>query len=166
MSGQWVIDSLEFARNRKALHGKIAVASMERLRDQLVTDEGELEYTVRGELDPDARPIFHLVIRGVVQLRCQRCLGRLDFALEAAMRLQMAGDESELGDVAEEDAGVDRIVAEPRIDVGALLEDEVLLVLPISPRHPEGECQAGNRPPVQEAKENPFAALAVLKKRD
>lgn len=161
-----MLDGLEFARNRKTLHGKIAVASLRRLRDQLFSDEGELEYTVRGELDPDAKPMLHLAIRGMVQLRCQRCLGRLAFSLELESRLQMVQDESELGDVADEDEEADRIVAQSRLDAGVLLEDEILLVLPISPRHPEGECQAGMRSPASEGKEKPFAALAVLKKRD
>ncbi len=167
MSEQLVIDGQEFARNRKTLHGKISVAGLERVRDQLFSDEGELEYTVHGEPDPDGNPMLHLTIVGTVQLCCQRCLGRLAFPLELKSRLLLAGDESELGDVAEEAVDTDRIVAEPRFDVTTLLEDEILLRLPVSPRHPEGECQAGNRAPTGAATDShPFAALAALKKRD
>ncbi|MBI2311348.1 MAG: DUF177 domain-containing protein [Betaproteobacteria bacterium] len=161
-----MIDGLEFARNRKTLHGKITVASLGRLHDQLFSDEGELEYTVRGELDPDANPMLHLAIRGTVQLRCQRCLGRFALPLELESRLLLVQDESELGDMVEEPAEVDRIVVQPRLDARALLEDEILLVLPISPRHPEGECQAGIGSSASAAKDKPFAVLSALKKRD
>lgn len=167
MSEQLVIDGREFAHNCRTLHGKISVAGLERLRDQLFSDEGELEYTVHGEPDPDGNPLLYLAIVGTVQLCCQRCLGRLAFPLELKSRLLLAGDEAELGNVAEETADTDRIVAEPMLDVTALLEDEILLGLPVSPKHPEGECQAGNRAPTgATADSHPFAALAALKKRD
>jgi uncharacterized metal-binding protein YceD (DUF177 family) len=42
-----------------------------------------------------------------------------------------------------EDPLVDAQVAESRLDVASLVEDEILLSLPLMPRHPEGECSLG-----------------------
>ena len=164
MSEQLVIDGQEFARNRKTLHGKISVAGLERVRDQLFSDEGELEYTVHGEPDADGNPLLHLTIVGTVQLCCQRCLGRLAFPLELKSWLCWR-EMSPNWHVAER-----RWISASlpnRGSIPTLLEDEILLRLPVSPRHPEGECQAGNRAPTGAATDShPFAALAALKKRD
>lgn len=57
------------------------------------------------------------------------------------------------------------LVADPRLDVRTLIEDELILVLPYAPRH--GVCPgAGATPDSADTKRpSPFAALAQLRKR-
>jgi uncharacterized protein len=59
--------------------------------------------------------------------------------------------------------GPDMIEASAALDVAALVEDEVLLSLPLAPRHPEGMCES--RVGQEEGAERPsaFAQLAALK---
>jgi uncharacterized protein len=38
---------------------------------------------------------------------------------------------------------VDALIADTRFDVASLVEDEILLSLPVVPRHPDGECKMG-----------------------
>jgi len=61
-----------------------------------------------------------------------------------------------------DDDEVDNIPAEKRFDVLALLEEELLLSMPIAPKHEIDECQMAveglNR------SNNPFSVLAALKK--
>jgi uncharacterized protein len=78
--------------------------------------------------------------------------------------LLLAQNENELLRL-DEDESVDCILATRDTDVLALIEDEIILSLPISPRHNEAECsivplngQGGV------AREKPLAALAELKK--
>ncbi|HHW65861.1 MAG TPA: metal-binding protein, partial [Rhodocyclaceae bacterium] len=59
-----------------------------------------------------------------------------------------------------EDDEVDAIEIDGGLDVMALLEDEILLALPIAPRHQV--CEAP-RPEGGASKESPFAALASLR---
>ena len=49
------------------------------------------------------------------------------------------------------------------LDVYSLLEDQILMALPFSPKH---ENCGGGETAVQSDKPNPFAALAGLKKPD
>jgi uncharacterized metal-binding protein YceD (DUF177 family) len=35
---------------------------------------------------------------------------------------------------------LDALVADPGLDVAVLVEDEILLAIPLVPMHPEGEC--------------------------
>ena len=62
----------------------------------------------------------------------------------------------------EEEDEIDRIPADAHLDVLALIEDEVLLGLPLSPRHEFGVCEAaaGNAPA---GEQHPFAVLRKLK---
>jgi uncharacterized protein len=78
--------------------------------------------------------------------------------------LLLAQNENELVRL-DEDESVDCILATRDTDVLALIEDEIILSLPISPRHNEVECSVV---PVDAqggiAREKPLAALAELKK--
>ena len=65
--------------------------------------------------------------------------------LDLQTDLLLAQNEKELASF-DEDESVEGILAEPDLDVLALIEDEVILSLPISPRHDEGECSIGSEP--------------------
>ncbi len=164
MSSRPVIDALDFARNAGRLHGKIAVSALERLRDYLIENSGELEYELAGALNSDGKPVLRISAEGLIKLRCQRCLGELVHVLDLRTELLLAENEKELSSL-DEDESVDCILAEPNLDVLALVEDEIILSLPISPRHDEGECSVRHDTGIDTAEEKPlFAALAALKK--
>jgi len=99
-------------------------------------------------------------LQGACTLRCQRCLGELNYPVDMTSRLLLLPADK-LGEV-EDDDDVDAIEAEPRLDVLALIEEELLLDLPFAPRHPEGECVPATNGLQQKA--SPFAVLAGLKK--
>jgi uncharacterized protein len=164
MSVRPAIDALDFARNAGALHGKIALASLERLGGYLAGNSGELQYEITGALNRNGKPILRIFVRGLIKLRCQRCLGELGHVLDLRTDLLLAENEKELFSF-DEDESIDGILAEPDLDILALIEDEIILSLPISPRHDESECSIGNRLNVDTAEQKPlFAALAALKK--
>lgn len=163
MPARFVIDALDFARNAAAHHGKIALSELDRLQGYLVGNSGELNYTIRGALDRDGKPLLRIVIQGSINLRCQRCLGELRHVLDMQRDLLLARDEVELSHL-DEDESVDGVLAIPDMDVMALIEDEIILSLPISPRHGESECSIGTMN-WSDASEKPlFSALAQLKK--
>ncbi|MDN5835759.1 MAG: YceD family protein [Nitrosospira sp.] len=142
MSARLVIDALDFARNAESYHGKITISELERLQDYLVGNCGELKYTVSGAVDRNAKPILRIVIQGSISLRCQRCLGELRHALELRTELLLTRNEDELSRLDKNEL-VDGVLAMSDMDVLALVEDEIILSLPISPRHDESECSMG-----------------------
>ena len=164
MPERLLIDPVDFAHHARVHHGKIALSEFERLRDYLAADSGELRYAVIGGLDKDGKPVLQISVSGEIALRCQRCLGELRHALDLSTMLLLAQNENELVRL-DENEPVDCILAKRDTDVLALIEDEIILSLPISPRHNEAECsiaaldgQGGI------ARERPLAALAGLKK--
>ncbi|MFZ5502571.1 MAG: YceD family protein [Pseudomonadota bacterium] len=144
------------------MSGEVPVAEMSRLLDSLENSRGVLRYALRGNLDNRGSPLLEVSIVGSCQLRCQRCLGSLEYPITLRSRLMLC-DQATLDALDDEEDESDSILADANLDVLALLEDEILLSLPIAPKHELGSCQAvgGENAPKDEA--NPFAVLAKLK---
>lgn len=157
------IDSLDFARNGRKISGEVPVAEMPRLLDTLENPQGILSYTVHGGMDSRDDPLLNVSVAGHCQLRCQRCLNAMDYPVRLDVRLMLLS-QAGLDALGDDEDECDSILAEAQLDVLNLLEEEVLLSLPIAPKHDDlGACQAadGNNTP-REAK-HPFAVLAKLK---
>ena len=114
------------------------------------------------------RPALHLRARCVVPLACQRCLGELRVPLEVDRHIVFARDEDSAA--ALDDASEDDVLAlSGELDVRELVEDELLLALPLVPRH--DVCPGAVRLSAQDAdfdaagdeRPHPFAGLAALK---
>ena len=163
-----LIDSLDFARNGKHLSGELPVAELPRLLDALETPQGVLHYTVQGGVDKQGIHFLDVSVAGQCRLRCQRCLEGFDYPVRLDTRLLLR-DQAGLDELDRDADGAaeeefDSILADKHLDVLDLLEDEILLSLPIAPKHALGTCQATDRENLQGAVKNPFAVLAELKR--
>jgi len=161
------IDCLDFARNGHEISGKVPVAVMPRLLDMLANPEGIIAYTARGGVDRQGVSYLDVTISGICRLRCQRCMGVLEHLVHIDTRLLLrdqasldALDDIVPGGTEEE---YDSILAEAQLDIPSLLEEEILLSLPIAPKHETGVCRAIDGKSGQGAVPNPFGALAKLK---
>ena len=145
------------------LEGTFTPADLERLEDTVANERGELRYRITARLDPQRRKVVSCIIEGFVFLTCQTSLEpfRHDIAIDD--RLVLVDTEAELPSVEEESETEDYLVADEPLDIRDLVEDAVLLALPMVPRKPGLEA---SRPGREDAvrKESPFAALASLKK--
>lgn len=157
MFARLFIDSGEFARNGKELSGVAPVAELSRLHDKLANLEGVVRYTLCGETEDD-RAFLSLALSGQVNVQCQRCLGDYSLPLELSARFLLLA----AGDMDEYDTELDLECIEmaERLDVFALIEDEILLGLPFAAKHPEGVCKLddGN----SQRADTPFAVLANM----
>ena len=162
MSARPFIDSLDFARNGRQISGEVPVAGLPRLQDALAEPHGTLQYTVHGGVDKQGNPLLDIGMTGSCRLRCQRCLGAMDHAIRIDTRLLLR-DQASLDALNDEEEEFDSILAEAHLDVLNLLEEEVLLSLPIAPRHESGACQAAGSANTRQEEKSPFAVLAKLK---
>lgn len=161
------IDSPDFARNGREISGEVPVSELPRLLDVLENPQGVLSYTVRGVVDKQGTPALDVSISGSCRLRCQRCLNALEHAIRIDTRvlLRSQAELDALDDsVAEVEEEFDCILADAHMDVLDLLEEEILLSLPIAPKHEFGGCQAADDKDAKEEKQQPFAVLAKLKR--
>lgn len=154
-----VIDGFEFARSGARLSGSWQAKDFPRLRDALYASQGTLRYELQGLPQEQGRPALRLRVEGVLQLACQRCLGPLEYALRSQALLLLFGHEAEIAATAVEVEGPERIVAEKEMSVLDLVEDEVLLAIPVAPRHEQCGTRGADAPGAQQ---RPFAGLRAL----
>ena len=162
MSARAVIDSLEFARTAQHLRGTVPIVDLARLADSLFDAGGELTYELTGGHDDRQRPRVQLAVAGSINLTCQRCLGSLAYTVTVQTSLlvltEQAGDETaDLDDL-------DGIPAHAHTDVWSIVEDEILLAIPLSPRHAEGQRSQAVKAAANSTA-SPFSVLARLKQQ-
>jgi uncharacterized protein len=165
MSVPAVIDSLEFARSERELAGELSVASLKRLHDVLTDTGGTLRYGVRGGKDERQRPFLELEIDGELHLQCQRCLEALSHPVELHSTLLLIPRGEQPDELLDDPSAPDAIEASSELNLSELIEDEVLLSLPFSPRHAEGVCANRTRLAEEDAGEpSAFSQLATLRR--
>lgn len=166
------LDIAAFAKEEQVLEGSWPLEALERLAGSAVAGTAEGAPPVSWRLVGEHRPAkggtheawLHLTARAEVQLECQRCLKPVAEPLEAERSfLFVHGEEAAAALDAESE---DDVLAITRsLDARELIEDELLLALPIVPRHeecPEPLAVPEEDLPGEEAP-HPFAALAALK---
>ena len=151
------IDGLALARNAAVLEGRLGMESLPRLAQSGCT-AAVLDFVLTGEINERGKSGLKLAVDGSVRLECQRCLGSLDFPVHLEAQLEFASSEAE---ITAADDDIERVVAGREMSVAALVEDEVLLVLPMVPKHEQCSAAAGLG---ADAKPSAFQALAALRK--
>lgn len=151
------IDGLAFSRTAGVLKGQLGLESLPRL-GQSGCSSAHLDFVLTGEINGRGKPGLSLVVEGSVRLQCQRCLGDVDVPLRLEARLELAASEAE---ILAEDDDTERVVASSEMDVAVLVEDELILALPMVPKHEQCRTAAG-----LDGGDEPsaFQALAALKK--
>ena len=126
----------------------------------------ELRAGATGQMDT----WLHLQALASVPLTCQRCMAAVQTPLQVDQWYRFVATEDIA--MAEDDASEeDLLVMTPQFDLAVLLEDELLMALPLVPMHdecpvlPAFSAGAIDAPENVPDKPNPFAALAQLKKK-
>ena len=160
MYEQVVPDPIEFARGRKSIEGEIALIRLEGLRDSLASNDGTVHFKLTGFVNEGAAPGLRCEVQGVLKVQCQRCLGPMDYRLQIDNSLLLVDHEPEASEEVDPEAP-DTIKIQRDLLVDTLVEEEILLALPMAPHHAEGVCKGPTA--AETGKLHPFAALAKLK---
>lgn len=155
-----ISDAFVFAREGRVLEGELAVSDLERLHDLLAEVSGSISFRLQGFKSERGELMLHLVVSGVIQLACQRCLKAIPFDLDVDNLLEIIPEGADMSQDELEDDTKDFLPLAGELNVAELVEDEILLALPVAPRHEKcglpGAADAGERI-------NPFAVLSGLK---
>ena len=164
------VNHRKLATEKRKLEGTLPLTSFTRLIESLESDQGEV--SARLEFRKARKQTTLLVgeVRSIVSLECQNCLTPMQYELTASLRHYIVKDEEALFKLDEEDDGI--VCEEDLVDIADLLEDELILALPMVARHTEADCQVeGYQAEVPDESETessvethkPFAGLAELK---
>jgi uncharacterized protein len=161
-------DALKLSASGESLAGEVDAADLPRVSDRLATDAGaaRLAWRLVGGRDAQRRPALTLTLAGSVPLVCQRCLQPFVAIVDQSTELLLARSEAELARLDVEEIEV--VLATERLDALTLVEDELLLSLPFSPRHADGQCESASSmiagPESSQSRASPFGQLGELKK--
>ncbi len=166
------LDVKAFTKAQMHLEGDTSVVEFERLAEDCMGEvTGHVVWSAQGALAPDQSgkdaAWLHLEAKATVPLTCQRCLHPVPVELLIEQDFRFVTDEATA--LAEDDESEeDLLVLEDHFDALTLIEDELLMALPLVPMHPA--CLSEQAPTskeeaaiLAEAKPNPFAVLAALK---
>ena len=167
-----LINVRALVERRAEVGGRCAVASLARLRSYLADDRGDIDVALSLGKE-DGQSVIVGSIKGEVTLQCQRCLEPFIWPINAAVALALVASEEEATIFSENSEANDesgayepRIVSEAPFSLHELVEDELILAMPIVARHPEGACEL--RLPEDDmasapVRVNPFDVLAEIK---
>ena len=164
MRDPYLIDPQRLTEQPFVLEGTFQPGELERLEDSLANGDGELRYRISAHLDLQRRKVVSCIIEGFVFLTCRVSLEAFRHEVAIHDRLILVERESQLPPVEAESETEDYLVAGEPVDIRDLVEDAVLLSLPMMPRKP-GVGEAGESKVNEEPKPSPFAALASLKRK-
>jgi uncharacterized protein len=159
------VDVWRMVAQGRHFEGSLALASMPRLAESLTGTAGALKFSMEFGRDAFGIGFVALHVEGTLPLLCQRRLESFDWPVLLDTKLGLIRTE-------EDEAGLPPgyeplLVQETDIRPADVIEDELILALPLVPLSPgngEDEELVWSSEQVKPEKPNPFAALSALKK--
>lgn len=135
------VDAERMVSGRRSFKGILPVTELPRLVEVLARDSGEIAYDLdfgQGELgDPELR--VRLAAR--LTLECQRTLQPFEWAVEVDARLGLLASEDGVAALPEQCEPL--LLEQGRLQPRKVIEDELLLALPLVPVKPGSEILKG-----------------------
>ena len=161
------INNLEFAKKNQEIHGIINSYQFSRLAD-LIADNAsnsvmanqdlvnQISYHLTGQLFEHVGESEQwgllLTLKGQLYLKCQRCLNAMhydvdvntQFIVSPSVKVGLQDLEQDTDSFNEySDDDIEAIPADEHMQVLDLIEDELLLTLPLAPMHTDAQHAAG-----------------------
>jgi uncharacterized protein len=173
-----------FAREKISLEGSQDLSQFARLLDleaklgpasqEELPISTQVSWAIQGELVPVSgggeQIWLHLKAELHLPMQCQRCMGAVRVLVNSDQSFRFVADEA-TAEAEDEASEEDLLVLTPELNVWELIEDELIMSAPIVPKHdvcPTLVPMSAVDDAFEEAldaRPNPFAALAQLKKK-
>jgi uncharacterized protein len=168
MSPPWSqpLDVDRLSRGEAEIEFDVPLAELPRLKSRIAGLGGSVRGTARfGQQSGFA--VAEISLAGTARLQCQRCMQAMELGIESTTNLALILAEADAAEVPDELEPV--LAREGRISTGELVEEELLLALPIVPLHEElAECAVPPAAPLiaeegpEHVTQRPFEGLAEL----
>lgn len=171
MSPPWTkpLDVHRLAGSEADIDFAVPLAELPRLRSRLAGVGGVVRGRVLFAREAGCI-VADLTLSGAATLVCQRCLGPMSEAVNSSARVALIAAEAEAERIPDHLDPV--LAAGGRISIGELVEEEMLLALPIVPLHARAsDCAVAAQGPLvsggqqEQTTQRPFERLSELLKR-
>lgn len=150
---------------RRGVEGRLPLSALTRLEGSLFDTQGDVRFALDFDRDPLQVPYVELRIDTELPLECQRSMERFLLPVRIVQRLGLIRDEAEEAALP---PGYEPLLVpeDGQLRTIDLVEDELILAVPVVPVNPGGEAVERDWPAsqVEQERANPFAALSALKK--
>ena len=161
------VDPWRLAEQGETLKGRLKLGSLPRLAPLLADADGEAAFVLTFARDGQRRLLIKLDVQADLNLECQRCLANMVLKVDNEICLTPVQGLIEAEQLPE---NLDPLMLGEGeyLDIAQLVEDELMLGIPSSPRHENIDCNGqeiadfGELPETEMKGENPFAILAGL----
>ena len=168
MSAIWFqkTDVARLVAKSVAIETEFSISELPRVSEAVLADSGPVQADFEFKNAQKGIVLADGALSGSVKLRCQRCLDQMDVALDSRLRLALLVNENQLEFVPADYEPL--MIADGAIRLVDLIEDEILLLLPIAAKHNENDCGPLNEnlkslhEPAKAETTAPFANLAEM----
>ncbi|MCB1979565.1 MAG: YceD family protein [Burkholderiaceae bacterium] len=170
------LDVKAFVQASAHLAGHDSLLKYERLAQEAkgLHPDLRVDWEARGQLRPAAGGVgapqlwLHLRVHATFPMRCQRCLQAVDVPLDVDRWFRFVADEA-TAEALDDDSEEDLLALSRDFSLHELIEDELLMALPVVPRHEVCPSEVPMRSSDEDfeaanaERPNPFAALAAIR---
>ena len=160
------VDAVAMAGVGSTVDRTYSAADLPRLARAGAAEGSKIRASLRFSLF-DGQPAVKGRLNGQVVLTCQRCMKAVETHVDESFQVLIVPEERP-----DEPGGYEPVIANPtRLDLGWLVEDQVLLALPLVPMHPQDDCAEGegdevSEPAAEAGSQKPFENLRdMMRKR-
>ena len=153
---------------RRVYEGRLPLAAMPRLALSLADSAGDCSYLLEFGRDEFGIAFVLIQAEATLPLICQRTLERFEQPVKIEQRLGLIRDEREESSLP---SGYEPVLLpeDARLHPAELIEDELILAVPVVPVKPGSEAVEADWPETakeaEDERPNPFAALSALKRK-
>lgn len=164
------IDAVRTAQKRLDYVGVYAPEQVKRITDSVVSVDSDVQASLSFNIDNQRLAVIDGSAEVTVTLMCQRCGQPFTHQVYTAFSFSpvVTDEQAEALPEAYEAVYIDDV---GEVDLLAMIEDEVILSLPIVPVHDPEHCEVSEaeqvfgKLPAEADKPNPFSVLASLKRK-
>jgi len=124
------------------INSSIPLGKLQRLSEYLHDNHGLAEVCLSFDSDENGIDRLSGTVHATVKMQCQRCLEAVRVELASEFILRIAEDEANAREIAEQFGTELEVVSciEDQLDLLAVLEDELIMDLPIVASHDDDNC--------------------------
>lgn len=164
------VDFRKLAEQRGSVEGPLPVAAFARLSGLLESDAGEISIALAFEPGKGRNPRVSGHCHGAVSMLCQNCLEPVRITLDVDIDVIVVASMEQLIEMDREEDGL--VCDGNLLSIVEIVEDDLMVSLPMVPRHEDGQCGETWRPETDTDDNDdgasdthrPFAGLEALKK--
>ncbi|MCB1647087.1 MAG: DUF177 domain-containing protein [Pseudomonadales bacterium] len=161
-----LVNHRKLVSDKARLEGTIPFDSLGRFTDLLLDKDGDVQARLEFRKGKRQKTLVVGNLQAAVSVTCQKCLEPMTLALETNFRTLILKTDEELDALEQEDDGF--VCPDEMLPLTDLIEDELIVGMPMVTRHEACEIDAALAPEPEEIRGKgdtykPFAALADMK---